>query len=58
MACETLTTPLQLSMGLSELITQLPELIKQAVAVNPLAGYGAILRRCFWRTCFHRSRRS
>ncbi|MGC6483898.1 MAG: DedA family protein [Synechococcus sp.] len=29
-------------MGLAELITQLPELIKQAVAVNPLAGYCAI----------------
>ena len=52
MACETLTTPLRLSMGLSELITQLPELIKQAVAVNPLAGYGAIFAAMFLENLF------
>ena len=52
MACETLTTPLRLSMGLSELITQLPELIKDAVAVNPLAGYGAIFAAMFLENLF------
>jgi len=39
-------------MGLSELITQLPELIKQAVAVNPLAGYGAIFAAMFLENLF------
>ena len=39
-------------MGLSELITQLPELIKDAVAVNPLAGYGAIFAAMFLENLF------
>ena len=39
-------------MGLSELIIQLPELIKQAVAVNPLAGYGAIFAAMFLENLF------
>ena len=52
MACETLTSTSWLSMGLSELITQLPELIKQAVAVNPLAGYGSIFAAMFLENLF------
>ena len=39
-------------MGLAELITQLPELIKQAVAVNPLAGYAAIFAAMFLENLF------
>ena len=39
-------------MGLAELITELPELIKQAVAVNPLAGYGAIFAAMFLENLF------
>ena len=39
-------------MGLAELITELPELIKQAVAVNPLAGYAAIFAAMFLENLF------
>ena len=39
-------------MGLSDVITQLPELIKQAVAVNPLAGYAAIFAAMFLENLF------
>ena len=39
-------------MGLSELIVQLPELIKQAVSVNPLMGYGAIFAAMFLENLF------
>ena len=39
-------------MGLSELIVQLPELIKQAVSVNPLIGYGAIFAAMFLENLF------
>ena len=39
-------------MGLSDVITQLPELIKQAVAVNPLAGYAAIFAVMFLENLF------
>ena len=39
-------------MGLSELIIQLPELIKQAVSVNPFMGYGAIFAAMFLENLF------
>ena len=39
-------------MGLSELIVQLPELIKQAVSVNPFMGYGAIFAAMFLENLF------
>ena len=39
-------------MGLSELIVQLPELIKQAVSDNPLMGYGAIFAAMFLENLF------
>ena len=46
-------------MGLSDLITQLPELIGQAVEANQWLGYTAISsRRCFLRICSRRFRPS
>ena len=41
-------------MGLSELITQLPELIGQAVEANQWMGYGAIFAAMFLKISFHR----
>ena len=39
-------------MGLSELITQLPELIGQAVEANQWLGYGAIFAAMFLENLF------